>query len=716
MKHEQTPLQSGKLSGTAAKWIIFPLALLTGLAVAVSLASAPQNSSQHKVLFEKAKFTMETKGDLKGAIDLFEEIIKKYPNERDYAAKSLYLIGICYEKLGERQAQQAQAAFQRIVHDYPDQTAEVSLAKEKLLVLERAQASAATGEGEIRIRRVFPFRIIGPPSWDGRFFPCWDDAGNLVIMDLITGKERRLTEKASWEKGDFAIDPIISPDGQQVVYGWWHEYSVAYDLKIANIDGSGQRMLHSGHSPWSEKESLISPCDWTPDGQGLLGIQDNGITKQIGFVSVADGSFKKVKEYERSAKNRPERPKLSPDGRWIACEYRQKDDPTKYDIALMTADGRREIPLVNHPANDCLLGWTPDADAVLMTSDRSGSWDAWIVPVKDGKDQAEPVQVKRDFGSVGAPTGLNPWGFTRDGSFYYTVSPMNEEVRVATLDMERGELLAPPKKVAHSYEGVNSYADWSPDGKYLAFTSWRPGSGALCFLSLETGEQRDIFPSKTGRYIRLNWHPDGRSVVVVGARGILRIDVASGQATPVVTEGAGFHSPRYTPDGRFVYYEEDTSWEDKVFRIMRVDLGSKERKEIYRSTQQIIRMDISPDGRSLAFLEPADSTLKIMPIEGGRPRVAYKFDVGWSTSVAWSRDGRSLVFTKVPEDEGKSGNVELWRVPAEGGEPVKLPLAAKGMENVRIHPDGKRISFNTSERKSETWVMENFLPKSGGKK
>jgi outer membrane protein assembly factor BamD (BamD/ComL family) len=81
------------------KKLLIHMTLVVGLAAAVSLAFSLQNSSQHKVLFEKAKFMMETKGDLEGAIGLFEEIINKYPNERYYAARSLYLIGTCYEKL-----------------------------------------------------------------------------------------------------------------------------------------------------------------------------------------------------------------------------------------------------------------------------------------------------------------------------------------------------------------------------------------------------------------------------------------------------------------------------------------------------------------------------------------------------------------------------------------------------------------------------------------
>ncbi|MBT6006370.1 MAG: hypothetical protein HOG79_11665, partial [Prolixibacteraceae bacterium] len=43
--------------------------------------SSFQNQQDHKVLFEKAKFTMETKGNLQEAIKLFEVIVKEFPNE-----------------------------------------------------------------------------------------------------------------------------------------------------------------------------------------------------------------------------------------------------------------------------------------------------------------------------------------------------------------------------------------------------------------------------------------------------------------------------------------------------------------------------------------------------------------------------------------------------------------------------------------------------------
>jgi tetratricopeptide (TPR) repeat protein len=92
--------KGGSIMRPIRLWIVIVLTTLAACA-----APAVQNSAPYKILFEKARFTMETKGDLKGAIELFDEIVKKYPNVRDYAAKSLYLMGTCYEKLGEQQAQ-----------------------------------------------------------------------------------------------------------------------------------------------------------------------------------------------------------------------------------------------------------------------------------------------------------------------------------------------------------------------------------------------------------------------------------------------------------------------------------------------------------------------------------------------------------------------------------------------------------------------------------
>jgi len=53
---------------------------------------------------------------------------------------------------------------------------------------------------------------------------------------------------------------------------------------------------------------------------------------------------------------------------------------------------------------------------------------------------------------------------------------------------------------------------------------------------------------------------------------------------------------------------------------------------------------------------------------------------------------------------------ELWRISLEGGKPEKVGLAMKRLRELRVHPDGRQIVFAAGGRKTEVWVMENFLP------
>ena len=328
-------------------------------------------------------------------------------------------------------------------------------------------------------------------------------------------------------------------------------------------------------------------------------------------------------------------------------------------------------------------------------------------PCRAGKASGEPVLVKRDFG-----TGW-PMGITREGSLYYAIQQRLADVYTAAVDPENGRVLSPARKVVQRFEGNNEYPAWSPDGKYLGYIRRVPptpaSEGDLCLLSGETGDYREVHP-KLGSMFRMTWMPDGEHVLVV-YKGIHSVNVKTAAVRTLVTAGLGFHSPRSTPDGRSILYEDDSREESREFRVMSYDVESGKTKEVYRSSQQIIRMDVSPDGRWVAFLEPADAALKIMPPTGGQPRVLHKFDLDkgiWSTSVAWSPDGKYIYFTK--GGDGKLGRFDLWRISSAGGEGMKLDIAARGMENLDVHPDGRRIAFNTWEVRREVWVMEHFLP------
>lgn len=706
---------------------LIPIAVAIGLAAAVCAAFALQNSSQHKVLFEKAKFTMETKGDLKGAIELFEEIIRKYPNERDYAAKSLYLMGICYEKLGEQQAQQAQSTFQRIVKDYPDQTEEVNLAKEKLSLLLKSRALMETGDKEFKIRQVWAgsgVDIEGAVSPDGRFLSFVDwETGDLALRELATGTNRRLTNKGSWTQSpEFALFSEWAPDSRRIVYQWYNKDEI-FDLRVIDIKDSTSRILYRNQ----RQDDYVQAFDWSPDGRSILAAFYHGPDRiggkniELGLISAEDGAVTILKtNFEtRSVNPEPWGFVFSPDGKYIA--YDLPSEGPRYlarDIFLLSADGSTEIPLIEHPAGDTVIDWTPDGKGLVFLSDRTGTQDVWFVRIAGGKSQGDPQLIKSGVGSI------EPMGMTSAGKMFYGLQGGAIDVYEVELDPRTGKILTPAKKVILQYEGHNGYPDYSPDGKFLAYISSpnmpniQPRE-TLNILSLETGQARALKPA-LAKFNYPRWSPDGRAVSVEGIdqegrAGIYKVDVQTSGVVPIVQveRGIEIHSHRWSKDGKFLFYTVGArpGSTSSVF-VHNFETGRDEK--LSGSPDDATDIDISPDGKWLVLLNSKQRrVVRIMPASGGDPREIYSFDHGenYVISPAWSADGRHIYFTKQQQEGGIMW--DLYRVSSGGGEAQKIGLNMAQLRHFSVHPDGRHIAFSsmgTNPEQSQVWVMENFLP------
>ena len=91
----------------------------------ISLSPPILASTYYQHLFEKGVYMMEAQGDLKGAIPIFEEIVKRHPYDRAYAALSQLYIGLCYKRQG---LDQASPALLDVIKEFPDQAEVVLLA------------------------------------------------------------------------------------------------------------------------------------------------------------------------------------------------------------------------------------------------------------------------------------------------------------------------------------------------------------------------------------------------------------------------------------------------------------------------------------------------------------------------------------------------------------------------------------------------------------
>ena len=698
------------------------LLVVTILAALLTASSAiAQKDDQAEVLMQAAHQKQLVEGQLEEAIQLYKRIVQEHGRSRAVAAKALLEMGQCYEKLGNTEARKA---YERLLNDYSDQNEAAAQARKRLAAI---SSKVRSGSSEMVTRRVWtePGEYIGGSlSPDGRYLSCVDmSSGDLAVRELATGKMRHLTHKSSTESSEYAFFSIISPDGKEVAYNWFGGRD-GPDLRVVRWDGSAPRVVYA------KKGLYPFPGDWSHDGKYILThlLNDAG-ANQIAVISAADGSARVLKTLEWSSLTI----RFSPDGRYIAYDAAPQQDSANRDIFLLSADGSREIRLVEHPADDQLLGWTPDGNHILFASDRSGTMSVWLLRVLDGKPQGTPELVKQDIGQA------QPIGFTRTGSFYYGLVIGASDVYTADFDPATGKVVTQPQKTAQRFIGSNFSPAWSPDGQFLAYISSRgPGlighrPEIITIRSLKTGEERDLPPKLSFTWGPIRWSPDGRSILVSGKdnkiqHGLFLVDAQTGEVTPTLMWGdREIDVPAWFPDGkRLLYLSQHSESGTTIATVVIRDLATGQEKALFQPAAGLTIDDIalSPNGQQVALTllekETQSSVLKVLPVAGGEASELVRAKepeqiVG--DSLSWSPDSRYIVFGRAVNSQELLGGyfphgreTQTLAISSHGGEPHALAVAMNSANSVSVDPTGHHIAFAAGRAKSEIWVMENFLP------
>ena len=157
-------------------------------------------------------------------------------------------------------------------------------------------------------------------------------------------------------------------------------------------------------------------------------------------------------------------------------------------------------------------------------------------------------------------------------------------------------------------------------------------------------------------------------------------------------------APNWTPDGKILIYNSA----GLLYKIS-VDGGHPEL--IPTDFARKINNDhgISPDGTQMVIsdnTETGKSMIYSLPIEGGIPKKITP--VGPSYWHGWSPDGKTLAYCAE-----RNGNYDIYTIPLEGGEEIRLTTAEGLDDGPDYSPDGKYIYFN-SERTGtmQIWRMK----------
>jgi Tol biopolymer transport system component len=300
--------------------------------------------------------------------------------------------------------------------------------------------------------------------------------------------------------------------------------------------------------------------------------------------------------------------------------------------------------------------------------------------------------------------------------------------------------------------GLTGWPAISPDGRTVAYASDR-----------DTGSNLELYvqPIRGGSPVRLTtgtanssepaFSPDGATLAFAAAGGgIYTVPVAGGDPRLVV---AGGHTPRYSPDGRWIAYA------DGAAAYILASTGGAPRR-FHAEFQPLRAPAWSPDGRSLIFWARDD--LWVAPAEGGapestgiQPRLAKAGlgngpfeDAVWTSSglLFSARTGfaRNLYRCPLSRDGKASGDVlrltngteiigdpsasrdgrlvfssgrqrfDIWGLPLDAasgqpkGTPYRITDTLAPTANPDISADGRRLIFGSS-RNGFTQIWEKDL-------
>lgn len=484
-------------------------------------------------------------------------------------------------------------------------------------------------------------RLLRFPATNGQEI-AFSYAGDLYTVPLQGGEARRLTAHVGYE-----IFPRFSPDGRTIAFTGQYDGNT----EVYTLPAGGGEPLRITYTATNERDDLgdrMGPNNivmaWSPDGKNI--VYRNRISE--GF----DGKLYSV-EHTGGMPSVIPLPEggfcsYSPDGKKLAYNRVMREFRTwKYykggmadDIWVYDADARKVENITANPAQDIFPMWI--GKEIYFLSDRNRTMNLFVYntetkqttqvthftdfdikfPSTDGKtivfekggylfrmDAAEkkPVQVPVSL----AADNVYARDVVKKGADYVTaasLSPKGERLAVTA----RGEVFDLPankgvtKNITRTPGAHDRDAQWSPDGRWIAYISDATGETELYLQAAEGGEPRQL-TSGNDTYIRtFIWSPDAKKIAFTDRKNRIRLtDVQTKKTETLVQSPLGeAWDICFSPDGKWLAYERTS--ENRIPRIYLYDVAGKKESALTDKWYAAGSPAFSTDGKYLLFASDRD--------------------------------------------------------------------------------------------------------------
>src|SRR5215470_2508849 len=280
-------------------------------------------------------------------------------------------------------------------------------------------------------------------------------------------------------------------------------------------------------------------------------------------------------------------------------------------------------------------------------------------------------------------------------------------------------------------EGLQTEVTWSPDGRYIAYSSDRSGKFDIWVQQVSGGNPVQITKGP-GQNWQPDWSPDGKYIAYrseEGDGGIYIIPAIGGAGLERKIAPFGYY-PRWSPNSLQVLFQTNFTVTGHWNRFYVAQLDGSAPREVL--AEFIAQNKLSagsaawyPDGKRITVwvgdFSPSPSFWTV-PISGGTgikleiaPAVQRKLaeasgegEVGeqlGNYSFSWSPSGDAIYF-----DRGYRGARNIWKMTVD-----PKTLRATGIDRLTTGPgpdtrvavsiDGRRLAFTAKSQRIRTWLF-----------
>ncbi len=284
---------------------------------------------------------------------------------------------------------------------------------------------------------------------------------------------------------------------------------------------------------------------------------------------------------------------------------------------------------------------------------------------------------------------------------------------------------------------------WSPDGRWIAFTSTRnKDKSNLYFLRAAGGEAEALTDVKSG-VADFEWSPDGKWIAFTmtdaktdeeekndKARNDFRwvdenIKMARLYMTQLRADENGKHEVKkltdgnrsvtgfnWSPDGRSIVFNHVSTpspndWPSSDISV--IDLASNRTMPIASTTAAESALQYSPDGKWISGIASDSShwaqsyTIRAYPASGGEPRVFPASYDSQPSVVGWSANGSRIYFY-----EAKGTGTALYEINVAAGTISEAPTTGAVLTGLNLNQNSTVFGFvmQTANTPPEAFVIK----------